>query len=237
MRLNRLPIVSRRAQRGLSIVELMVGITIGLFIVAGASLVVTEQLSDNRRLLLETQVQQDMRAAADIVVRDIRRAGYSGAAPQSVWPVDAAALVANPYSATAPASAPGGTGQLTYSFSRDRSKRNVADNGVIDDDERSGFRLGNAGTIDMLLGAGNWQALTDANVLRITRFVITLNSQPLDVPCAKPCAGLANCPRRQFVRDVTVDIVGQAVHDARVQRSLRSNVRLRNDELTGVCPA
>ena len=35
----KLPNYLRKAQRGLSIVELMVGITIGLFILAGASLV------------------------------------------------------------------------------------------------------------------------------------------------------------------------------------------------------
>ncbi len=33
------------------------------------------QLSENRRVLLETQVQQDLRAAADIIARDLRRAG------------------------------------------------------------------------------------------------------------------------------------------------------------------
>ena len=38
---------------GLSIVELMVGITISMFILAGATLVLTTQLDNNRRLLLD----------------------------------------------------------------------------------------------------------------------------------------------------------------------------------------
>ncbi len=49
-----------RSQRGLSLVELMVGITDGLFVVAAAATLVANQLSDNRRLLLETQVPPHM---------------------------------------------------------------------------------------------------------------------------------------------------------------------------------
>ena len=57
--------IARRPPRGVSIVELMVGITIGLFILAAATVMLTSQLADNRRLLLEAQVQQDLRATAD----------------------------------------------------------------------------------------------------------------------------------------------------------------------------
>ena len=63
---------SRRA-RGLSIVELLVGIAVGLFVLAGATLLVSSQLSDNRQLMLETQVQQDLRASADLIARPTPR--------------------------------------------------------------------------------------------------------------------------------------------------------------------
>ena len=79
-----LPKYLRKTPRGLSIVELMVGITIGLFILAGASMVLTTQLGDNRRLLLEAQVQQDLRVASDLISREIRAAGYWGNAYQQV---------------------------------------------------------------------------------------------------------------------------------------------------------
>ena len=85
--------------RGLSLVELMVGITIGLIVVAGATLLTATQLSDNRRLLLETQVQQDLRAAADIIAREVRRGGYNAFAHSLTWDPDQPALqpIANPY--------------------------------------------------------------------------------------------------------------------------------------------
>ena len=75
----------RAAQRGLSIVEMMVGVTIGLLVVAGATMVVSTQLLDNRQLMVETQVQQDLRAAADIITRDLRRAGYTSNPQNGVW--------------------------------------------------------------------------------------------------------------------------------------------------------
>ena len=68
-------VLGARSQRGLSLVELMVGIAVGLFVVAGAVMVVTTQLGDNRRLLLDAQLQQDLRATLDIVTREVRRAG------------------------------------------------------------------------------------------------------------------------------------------------------------------
>ncbi len=108
---GRQPQTRRRAAlaRGLSIVELMVGITISLFILAGATLVLTTQLDSNRRLLLEAQVQQDLRTAADMISRDVRRAGYWGRAYCNVWPgsLDLANCPgANPYNTTTPQNAP-----------------------------------------------------------------------------------------------------------------------------------
>ena len=80
------PAMMRLRSRGLSIVEMLVGIAIGLFVVAGATLVATGQLADNRLLMLETQLQQDLRATADLVARELRRGGLWGNAADSVWP-------------------------------------------------------------------------------------------------------------------------------------------------------
>jgi prepilin peptidase dependent protein B len=232
-------VIGRYQTRGLSIVELLIGVAIGLFILAGAALVVTGQLTDNRRLMLETQVQQDLRAAADIISRDLRRASYSGAARNAVWPSSAGAVVANQHAAVTTVDGGNGITEITYSYSLDETKRATLDNAVVDNDERSGFRYNAANqTIDIFLGESGWQALTDAAVVAITRFDIAVATRSIDLPCAKACAvGDPNCPRRQLVRDVSFTIVGRAVHDANVQRSIRGDTRLRNDGLTGSCPA
>ncbi|EHR70436.1 prepilin-type N-terminal cleavage/methylation domain-containing protein [Burkholderiales bacterium JOSHI_001] len=218
-------------QRGLTLVELMVGLAVGMFVVAGASLVVGSQLGDNRRLMLETQVQQDLRAAADLVARDLRRAGHWVNAQNGIGAPTVAAVV-NPYGSVSPGDDGVVTSNVVFNYAH-----GLADAGPADTVNQGGFRL-NGQTIEMLMGGAGWQAMTDANTLRVTTFMVQVNRTDIALPCANACAaGAANCPPRQEVRDVTVLITGNAVHDPRVQRSVRSNVRLRNDAVVGNCPA
>ena len=229
---------TRARQRGLSIVELMVGVAVGLFVVAAASMLVATQLSDNRRLTLETQVQQDLRATADIITRELRRAGHWAKARDGV----AQPANANPYGGVTMAdgtafangvTSPGGV-LLSYA----RSGNEAAENNAIDSAERLGFRLNN-GVIQTQLGEDNWQALTDANTLTVRTFNLTMNVQPVLLECAKPCPGGGNaCWPQLRVRDIVIDITGEAAHDSSVSRSLSSTVRLRNDAVVaGTCPA
>ena len=223
--------VRRRIARGLSLVELMVGVAVGLMVVAGASFVAVNQLSDNRRLLLETQVQQDLRAAADMVARDLRRAGYWGAAQTGAWQGSDPTVAANPYVALTPSEAGAPVAQVDFSYSRDLAE----DNAVDDDKERFGFKL-EGGAIKMLIG-GVWQSMTDANVLEVTRFDVRVDRQSVQQACFNECPGGGTaCWPTLDVRRFTVDIAGRAVSDPAVQRSVRESVRLRNDTHAGACP-
>lgn len=224
---------SQGRQRGLSIVELLVGVAIGLFVVAAAAMLVSTQLSDNRRMLLETQIQQDLRATADIITRELRRGGHWEASLDGVWPASPAA--SNPFTGITnivggpemAASAVASTVLLSYSGNKDNQPSPVND---------IGFRLNN-GVIQTRLGSDNWQALTDANTMTVTAFTVSMEIESNNLACAKDCAGLASCPPAQQVRVLVVDITGQATHDPAVQRSMRSTVRLRNDVVAGVCPS
>jgi type IV pilus assembly protein PilW len=223
----------RPRQAGVSLVELMVGIALGLFIVAAALLTSVGHLADNRRLLLETQVQQDLRASADIVTRDLRRAGYWAAAANGVWTAGATSLQSNPYIGIASVEPGAQSDKVVFSYSLDADK-NLDENHSVDIHDQAGFRLRN-GAIELQLGAGNWQQLTDPAVLRITALRIELQVQTiaLDAVCLKPCGD--ECPVQE-VREVEVGIHGEAVHDASVSRSLQTRVRLPNDVVRGACP-
>ena len=246
---RRLP---RTAALGVSIVELMVGITISLFILAGASLVLTTQLDNNRRLLLEAQLQQDLRTTADMIARDVRRAGYWGKSYCNVWPASRDDLVncgaPNPYNGMTTTPAPEGATRLVYDRSTDAEGGASfnTDDGAVDGGaanrprERVGFQWNaGEGTIEYLVG-DRWQALTDPAVLRVTQFTMTLNRQVLPVPCAAAgCQAqgpLCGGPMSVQSRDLSFTIVARAVHDANVQRSLRENVRLRNSVPVEQCP-
>ncbi len=226
----------RRCARGLSIVELLVGIAVGLFVLAGATLLVSSQLSDNRQLMLETQVQQDLRATADLIARDLRRGGYWGNAGTAVWPATGAAAPINPYNSSWVEVGAGGRSEWKYSYSNVGG--GVFENDFEDGVEKFGFALDSgSGTIEMQVGGAGWQALTDANVVRVTQFTMTPTLQTIVVPCSRPCAGGGTaCWPQHVVRDISIVIAAEAVHDSRVKRSVRSDVRLRNDGVTGTCP-
>ena len=234
-------------QRGLSLVELMVGITIGMVVVAGASLMLTQQITEHRRLVLETQVQQDLRATADLMLRELRRAGSWATPQRGVWapgPVGVADPMTNPYAATDPPTAQL-SNRVEYSYSRatDRLNSSAApspahaeDNVMTSSTERFGFRLQD-GVMQFRLG-DRWQPLTDGNTLLITAFNVRLNVQslPLESFCETPCpVGSAVCPPHLLVRSFDIGMTGHAAHDARVIRSIHLTSRVRNDQVAGSC--
>jgi prepilin peptidase dependent protein B len=222
---------------GLSIVELLVGIAIGLFILAGASMVTSTQLADNRSLLLETQVQQDLRAAADLITREVRRTGFWGNAAKAVWPAAGVSAV-NAYQELDASAGAGGRTEIKFSYSNPTG----GENDTLDNNEKYGYAWNaDAGTIEAQIGGGGWQTLTDPSVMRVTEFAVQVTPQVLQIPCPKPCEAAAvvagTCPPQQTVRDVVIRITAKAVHDPSVVRSVRSGVRLRNDAVTGGCSA
>ena len=225
--------------RGVSIVELMIGIVIGLFILAGASLVMTSQISDNRRLLLDTQVQQDLRAVSSLIIRDVRRANYYGLAHRKIWPNDLTQSTVNPYAGLTPATS-NGSSSLQYERSLDDQFGPANnDDDIVANGERVTIALNASNhTVEMRLGTSPAQALTDANVLRVTELTFTVAVRDLAVPCGINCptVGPGGCPLVQRLRQVNFVMVGEAVNDPRVRRSLRESVRLQNDIVREAAP-
>ena len=188
---------TRHLQRGLSLVELMVGSAIGLIVVASALLALTHHLRESRGQLLETRLMQDLRTATELVAHNLRRAGPVNETENGVR------------------------------FSHAGAEAEMA------------YRL-RAGVIEMKLGDGYWQAMTDANTLRVATFSITprVDETVLTGFCARPCAegSDATCPPRQQVRSLAIRVEGRAANDPAVTRSTHTTVRLRNDALLGTCP-
>ena len=74
----------RHSQRGLSMIELMVGATIALFITAAGGTLLVGQLRDSSALMLDVRLTQELRNTSELIARDLRRAGYSGHAGTGV---------------------------------------------------------------------------------------------------------------------------------------------------------
>ena len=219
-----------KAVRGLTLVELLHGLALALLVAAGGAALLTSQLREHRALVLESRLMQDLRTAADLVARDLRRAGHWGDAGAGVWSADQAPR-ANPYAALAPDAAASDAVSLRYS-------RDATENHVLDSNEQFGLRLRNK-AIEIQLGAGNWQALTDATLLSVTAFRVTptLHEIDLGAMCSKACpTASATCPPRQQLRGLALQITAHALADAAVARSAQAFVRVRADKLVGACP-
>ena len=221
-----------RRIRGLSMVELLVGVAIGLLVAAGGAGFLASHLRESRSVLIESRLMQDLRTAADVITRDLRRAGYWSGAEAGVWAPAASAVLANPYVAVEPSAS--ASDSVGFRYSRDSTE-----NQSVDTNEQFGYRLRN-GTLEMQLGAGNWQALTDSGTVAITVFSVTPSTQEISLAAACPSACAASsttCPPRARVRSLALLISGRAVGDGNVTRTVRSNVRLRNDAVSGACQA
>lgn len=230
----------RALERGIGLVELMVGITVGLIVAAGAALVATRQITEHRRLMLEVQMQQDLRVAADLLQQDLRRAGYRGLPANGVWEPERGAIPAKPAASspyTALTQTPGGN-DLFYRYARytpGTTAMNTS-NGLASN-EQFGIRLKDK-TLSLQLGLvngqPNWQPITDPDAVLIESFVPVINTQQISLADVCNCPAGGPCPTLTVRRvDFTIQAVSKS--DPNVRRTLQVSEKIRADDVNGVC--
>ena len=228
----------RSRQKGFSLVESMVGITLGLFVVTGALVLMSTMTTNNRDLMMETRLIQDLRTTSDLVARDIRRAGYWASAASGVYvppapgsPVVAASLPQNPHQNIKPANCNDTT--TAYVSSPESGDTRTAmcyyiDSGIY------GFELDTSEKVLYAFVAGNRQALSDKNSVEITQF--NLIASPLVITLPGNCAAVSvPNPPQVVVREFEVELRGHPPSDPTLVRGVRTKVRIRNDAVSGSC--
>ena len=222
----------------------MVGVAVGLFVVGGAIKLTVDSLSSNRRLLLDTRVNQDMRAAADLIARDLRRASYWEASMTGLWSAGAPTVSAtNPYATINSSTAE----TIVYAYQRP---------GV---DPASAVPLGvrrelvnGVGSVQ-IWDAGEWRAITDPASIDVTSLSVTPTERTIElwsycscrtrVPVSLACEDAtlsASATRPTMVlREFVIVMQAQSTSDVDVKRELRETVRVRNDALKNPngCPS
>lgn len=197
----------RQSLRGLSIVELMIGVAIGLAVVAGGAKMLADGLIGNRRTLVEARISQDLRAATDIIARDLRRAGYWGG---SLDGVTAAPQLSSYRSIVSNASS------VAFNYAQDPGNNNALEN-----NEYFGFQraVDNNGTgfIQMKMGrdAGNndnWQPLTDPRSVNVTNFEVAAGAEEISLgsicrvmgtsPCCSPHPSNPGLCKQEYVEQL-----------------------------------
>jgi prepilin-type N-terminal cleavage/methylation domain-containing protein len=205
----------RTPQRGLSLVELMVGMTVGLLVMAGAVAALADQLGHARHAVLQARLQQDLRAASLLIERGLRRAGG--------WP-QALAHTAQPVQDNP------NRGLSVASDQRSVVYHHGATEAL--EEQAQGFRLTQQ-VLYSRLGPAGWQALTDRQTLRITRlqFEPVAQSQTAAHACLQGCEGGA-CPN-SAVRAVHYRIEAQgAPPNSHLRHAVQGTVHVRNDDVT-----
>ena len=219
------------SQRGLSLVELLVSLAIGMVTLATATKLYVDYLQATKRSLLNARISQDLHASAGLMVRELRRAGYwAGSATQRSG-------ARNPYDQV---KASGTSVMVGYDRDATQSEQLAA---------QTGFRLQD-GVLQMRSvgqqGSAGWQALTDPAVLQVTRLSVEHHRHEVEVYGYCSCLATHRCTEAELAADPNwprlvvhqFDTVLQARarHDASVQREVRDTVGARNEQLEGRCP-
>jgi hypothetical protein len=211
-------------QRGISLVELMVGITVGLIVLAAATTIVTTQLVSTRQLLLETQLDQDLRAASEIVARELRRSMGTTEEGGAQWfSAEQLGVDSNPNRL---AVIRGGGSEIEISYRRGPGE------------DSAGFKLADD-AIKMMVSDSTWHEVTDPQVVKVTRFQIgtaragnrerTLNNAERIVPCPFLCAdGTTDCWPRMAPVEYTLTIEGELRRNPAMKRTLQTSVFVRS---------
>jgi type II secretory pathway component PulJ len=203
--------MSQRSQNGETLVGLMVGLGLGLLVLAAGSQMLAHQLRGHRWLLQDSHVHHDLRAALSAIGRDLRQAQ----ATEDAWKLrvsanceDAFCDGAEDFKVSAD--------QIHFSFDRNR-------NGLQDNNECLGFRL-SKGEIKARTACEPevWTAITDAGSLKITQL-------QWQVECAPQ--------GRMWQRWVTVRLTAEWPGDTTRQWQSAQTVALRNAVPAAQAPA
>lgn len=189
-------------QRGETLIGLMVGLGLGLLVLAAGTQMLAHQMRGHRWLLQDSHAHHDLRAALSIIARELRQAQATEDAWKS-WTQAACQDVfcdgAEDFSISAD----------RINFSMDRNR-----NGLQDNNECLGFRLSN-GELKARTSCEPevWTSLTDVGSLKITQL-------QWQVKCAPQ--------GRLWLRWVTVSLTAQWPGDASRQWQASQTITLRN---------
>lgn len=194
----------KTGERGETLMGLLVGLSVGLLVLAAGSAQIAHQIKGHRQALQDSHLHQDLRSAMDWMARDLRRAQYSA----SSWETRSPSVCTDPFC----------DGMEDFSIENDWIDFSFDQNhnGLQDNNECVGFRLSG----QVLQGrrscanSGQWQAITDTSSIEITALSWQLH-----------------CEARNgwLHRSVDMRLMARWPKDDSRQISLVQTVQLRND--------
>lgn len=223
----------RFTQKGLSLVELMVGITVGLVVMTGVTTFFVDYLQNNRQLIQMARLDQEMRTAMDIVARDIKRMGYKrdvhldilNLTEESSSRTATLPIFLNPQANISDS-------ESEINFWYDENSDNTLNTGATT--EEHGYQI--ASNALQRRSGNTWQDITDPSITQITGFNLTRTYRCIDIDGDGPasCGGTPVTPSASedgayFVTEIAVTLSGRLTSNNAITRTLNERVRVRAD--------
>lgn len=231
---------------GFSLVELMIAMVLGLIVVGGAMSMYITTIRSSADIVNSARLNHDLDSLMQLMVNDIRRSGYWGAANVNSMAKN------NPFT----------VGALDIQLSNKSGEANNTcilyaydgenGNGIADLKEYYGFRLNGTG-IDMHFAkavgventcdSGHWESIVDTNNVAITRLTfgnafykclnLTQGVAYTDMTCATVLMAGNILAGELAVETRQIDIIlaGQVVGDDAVTKKLTGIVKVRNERI------
>ncbi|WP_027468447.1 prepilin-type N-terminal cleavage/methylation domain-containing protein [Deefgea rivuli] len=248
-----MPIIHRSLgrARGFNLIELMIAMTIGLFLLLGASTFFINMLQSSGNNLTRNKLDAELRLALQFISNDVKRAGYYQGLP-SLASADLAELSTagitgnniNPINATVnpdtflrmyrPVVTPAGS-CLLYGYNRNGNLTADRRVDLYDDGELTGVRLSN-GVLQVRTScvvcsytscsAGTWSDLTDSTLIEIT--ALSFSNGDLACSGSSPPASQCPWPSGAPVLSLKVTISGRLTTRPTEVRQLTTTVWLEN---------
>lgn len=228
--------------KGLTLVELLVGIVVGLVVLSaagGAMISYIKSYNDNQKIL---NLNQNMRGVMDVMAREIRRAGYMSSdisAMQNTLP-DTRLFKPNPFfnpDNDLAIHTYDGVENSCITFSYDLNKNLTVESSGPN--ERFGFRLvdkkiqmrKSGGGAGCAWSNGSYEKITDDDVL-IDKLDFTIEGfQGINVEKPnEPCDGDSSTKDCLYVRSVRIELTASTNSDPKFQQTLVQTVKIRNDK-------
>ena len=161
---------SPKVERGETLMGLLVGLSVGLVVLAAGSAMLANHLRAHRSALQDSHLHHDLRSAMDWMARELRKAQYSAKAWQSRSPQ----LCSDAF-CDGPEDFSIDVDKLQFSHDRNHD-------GQQDNNECMGFRVsGQALQVKRSCsGTGDWQAITDKAHLMVTALRWQMVCEPLN---------------------------------------------------------
>lgn len=223
-------------QTGFSLIELMISIVVGLIVIVGVLGVFGSAIKSHSDNLRMTRLNQELRTVMNMMVRDIRRAGFNGDAQLALGPTAGNTNLFSDPAGTNLNLTPG-TPASCVTFAYDSNGNGILEIGAgTTPDERYGYRLDAvADAVEMRqLGAAcsatsNWVNITDENTIEIVALganpalQFTVTNTPVDID------GSGTTTSTMTIRNVGIILSGRLKSDPSVARTLRETVRVSAD--------